>query len=73
MVKDQGLAAMCSRQERWRVPGIFQKLTESLEQSTVKSEQVILPYSPDLLKLSQTSGVLPLSLKIKRRQLCSTK
>ncbi|MGC2744178.1 MAG: hypothetical protein WA672_13385 [Candidatus Angelobacter sp.] len=28
-------------------------MTESLEQSTVKGEQVILPYSPDLLKLSQ--------------------
>src|SRR5579864_8601287 len=29
------------------------KLTESLEQRTVKDEQVILPYSPGLLKLSQ--------------------
>lgn len=33
--------------------GTLEKLTESLEQSTVRSEQEILPYSPDLLKLSQ--------------------
>jgi len=32
---------------------IFAKLTESLEQSTVRTEQAILPYSPDLLKLSR--------------------
>jgi hypothetical protein len=31
----------------------LEKLTESLERSTVRSEQEILPYSPDLLKLSQ--------------------
>lgn len=32
---------------------MIKKLTESLEQSSVRGEQVILPYSPDLLKLSQ--------------------
>jgi len=30
-----------------------EKLTGVLEQSTVKDEQVIFPYSSDLLKLSQ--------------------
>jgi len=33
--------------------GFTDKLTHSLEQSTVNSERVILPYSPGLLKLSQ--------------------
>jgi hypothetical protein len=38
----------------YRAQAVFlEKLTESLERSTVKSEQVILPYSPGLLKLSQ--------------------
>ena len=45
--------AIYSKQETSAPTALFQKLTESLEQSTVKSEQVILPYSPDLLKLSR--------------------
>lgn len=35
------------------VRAFLEKLTGALEQSTVEGEQVILPYSSDLLKLSQ--------------------
>ena len=39
---------------QYRAQAVFpEKLTGSLEQSTVKDEQAILPYFPDLLKLSQ--------------------
>jgi hypothetical protein len=52
---------------------IFAKLTESLEQSTVRIEQVILPYSPDLLKLSRYLWSSHPLANDQRRPLCFMK